>query len=94
MRYLDSNYYVEVKDHRSRKPPSENIILGLRDEPKSLETQYQIQNETQILKNRKVNKNHNDELVVKNYPKNKQPIQRQPEFKAPICPSCRQKKTN
>ena len=32
--------YVEVKDHRYRIHPTENIILGLRDEPKSLRTQY------------------------------------------------------
>ena len=31
-----------------------------------------------FVKKQKVIKNDNDELVVKNYPKNKQPIQQQP----------------
>ena len=38
MKYLDNKYYVEVKDHRYRIHPVENIILRLRDEPKSLRT--------------------------------------------------------
>ena len=59
---MDSNYYVEVKDHRYKIHPTENIILRRRDEPKSLRTQYQVQNETQIRKNQKVIKNDNDEL--------------------------------
>ena len=89
MKYLDGNYYVEVKDHRYKIHPTENIILKLRDEPKSLRTQYQVQNETKILRNQKVIKNDNNQLVVKNYPKNinKQPIiQKQ----LPNCPSCKQ----
>ena len=36
MKYLDGNYYVEVKDHRYEVHPTENIILILQDEPKSL----------------------------------------------------------
>ena len=53
-----------------------------------MRTQYQIQNETQIRKNQKVIKNDNDQLVVKNYPKNKQPnIQK---LKPPNCPPCKQ----
>ena len=71
MKYLNGNYYVEVKDHRYKIHPTENIILRLRDEPNSLRTQYQVQNETQIRKNQKVIKNDNNQLVVKNYPKNK-----------------------
>ena len=89
MKYLNDNYYVEVKDKRFLIHPTENIILRLRDPPKSLRTQYQVQNETQIRKNQKVIKNDNDELIVKNYPKNKnkQPIiQKQ----LPNCPSCKQ----
>ena len=39
MEYLDGNYYVEVEDHRYKIHPTENIILRLRDEPKSLRTQ-------------------------------------------------------
>ena len=88
MKYLDGNYYVEVKDYRYKIHPTENIILRLRDEPKSLRTQYQIQNDTKIRRNQKVNKNDNDQLIVKNYPKNKnkQPIiQKQ----LPNCPSCK-----
>ena len=57
MKYLDGNYYVEVKDHRYKIHPTEKIILGLRDEPKSLRTQYQMQNETKIQRNQQVIKN-------------------------------------
>ena len=80
MKYLNGEYYVEVKDHRYKIHPTENNILRKRDEPKSLRIQYQVQNETQIRKNQKVIKNDNDQLVVKNYPKNKQPTQQQPKF--------------
>ena len=90
MKYLNGRYYVEVNDHRYKIHPTENIILRLRDEPKSLRTQYQVQNETQIRRNQKVIKNDNDELLVKNYPKNKQPIIQQQKFKPPNCPSCKQ----
>ena len=86
MKYLNGQYYVEVKDHRYKIHPTENIILRLRDEPKSLRTQYQVQNETQIRKNQKVIKDNNDELIVKNYPKKKQ----QPKFNLPNCPYCKQ----
>ena len=87
MKYLNGEFYVEVKDHRYKTHPTENIILRKRGPPTSIRSQYQTQNETQIRKNRKVNKNENDQLVVKNYPKNKQPfIQRQ----LPNCPSCKQ----
>ena len=57
-----------------------------------MRTQYQIQSETQIRRNHKVIKNDDNQLVVKNYPKNKnkQPIiQQQP--KLPNCPSCERK---
>ena len=86
MKYLNGEYYVEVKDHRYKIHPTENFILRLRDEPKSLRTQYQVKNETQVGRNQKVIKNDNDQLVVKNYSKNNQPIiQKQ----LPICPSCK-----
>ena len=90
MKYLNGEYYVEVKDHRYRIHPTEIIILRKRDPPTSLRTQYQNQNETQIRKNQKVIKNDNDQLIVKNYPKNKQPIIQQQKFKPPNCPSCKQ----
>ena len=90
MKYLNGEYYVEVKDHRYKIHPTENIILRKRDPPKSLRTQYQVQNETLIRKNQKVIKNDNNELIVKNYPKNKQPIIQQSKFKPPNCPSCKQ----
>ena len=92
MKYLNGEYYVEVKDHRYKIHPTENIILRKRDPPKSLRTQYQVQNETQIRRNQKVLKNDNDQLMVKNYPKNKnkQPIIQQSKFKPPNCPSCKQ----
>ena len=90
MKYLNGEYFVEVKDHRYKIHPTENIILRLRDEPKSLRTQYQIQNETQIRRNQNVIKNDNDELVGKNYPRKKQPIIQQQKFKLPNCPYCKQ----
>ena len=90
MKYLNGEYYVEVNDHRYKIHPTENIILRKRDEPKSLRTQYQVQNETKIRRNQKVIKNDNDQLIVENYPKNKQPIIQQQKFKPPNCPSCKQ----
>ena len=52
-----------------------------------MRTQYQVQNQTKIRRNQKIVKN-DDQLIVKNYPKNKkQPIQQQP--KLPNCPSCK-----
>ena len=88
MKYLDNHKYVEVKDYRHKVHPTENIILRLRDEPKTLRTQYQVQKETQIRKNQEVIEN-NGKLEVKNYPKNKQPIIQQEKFKPPNCPSCK-----
>ena len=90
MKYLDGNYYVEVKDHRYKIHPTENIILRKRDPPKSLATQYQVKNHTKIRANQKVIRNDNNQLIVKNYPKNKQPIIQQQKFKPPICPTCKQ----
>ena len=92
MKYLNGEYYVEVKDHRYKIHPTENIILRKRDPPTSLRTQYQVQNETQIRRNQKIIKNDNDQLVVKNYPKNKnkQPFIQKQKFKPPNCPSCKQ----
>ena len=74
MIYLNGENYSEVKDKRYRIHPTENIILRKRDPPLSLRAQYQVQNETEIRKNQKVTRYDNNELVVKNYPKNKQPI--------------------
>ena len=87
MKYLKGEYYVEVKDRRYKIPPTENNILRLRDEPKSLRTQYQVQNQTKMRRNQKVVKN-DDQLIVENYPrnKNKQPIFQQ---QLPKCPSCK-----
>ena len=51
MKFLNGNYYVEVKDERYRIHPTENKLLGVREEPKSLRTQYQVQNKEQIWKN-------------------------------------------
>ena len=44
MKYLDGQYYVEVKDHRYEIHPTENTILRKREPPKSPGTQYQVQN--------------------------------------------------
>ena len=89
MKYLNGRYYVEVKDHRYRIHPTETIILRLKVEPKSLRTQNQVQNEIQIRKNQKVIRNDNDQLVVRNYPKNKkkQPIVQK---QLPNDPNCKQ----
>ena len=38
MKTLNGNYYVEVRDHRCKNHPTENIILRKRDSPKSLRT--------------------------------------------------------
>ena len=90
MKYLNGENYVEVKDHRYIIHPTENILLRKRDPPSSLRTQYQVKNETQIRKNQKVIKNENNQLVVKNFPENKQPIVQQQKFKPPNCPTCKQ----
>ena len=89
MKYLNGEYYVEVKDHRYKIHPTENIILRKRDPSTSFRTQFQVQNETRIRKNQKVVKKDNNEMIVKNYPKNKQPIIQQQKFQPPNCPSCR-----
>ena len=60
MKNLNGEYYVEVKVHRYKIHPTENHILRKRDEPKSLRTQYQVQNEIQI-RSQKVIKNDNDQ---------------------------------
>ena len=51
MKYLDGQNYVEKKDHDYTIHLTKNILLRLRDEPKSLRNQYQIQNDTRIRKN-------------------------------------------
>ena len=89
MNNLNGESYVEVKNHRYRIRPTENIILRKRDPSIFLRTQYQVQNDTQMRKNQKVIRNDNDELVAKNYPKKKHPIQ--PELEPPNCHSCQQK---
>ena len=69
MKYRKGEYYVEVRDHRYKIHPTENILLRKRDPPTTLRTQYQVQNETQIKRNQKVIKNGNYQLVIKSYPK-------------------------
>ena len=92
MKYLNGQFYTEVKDHRYKIHPTENIILRKRDPPKSLTTQYQVKNETKIRTNQKVIRNDDNQLIVKNYPKNKnkQPIIQQQKFDLPYCHSCKQ----
>ena len=90
MKYLNGEYYVEVKDHRYKIHPTENMKLRKKNPPTFLRTQYQVQNETQIRRNQKVIKNDNNHLIVKKYPKNKQPIIQQQKFKPPNCPTCKQ----
>ena len=55
-----------------------------------MRTQYQVQNETQIRRSQKIIRNDNDQLIVKNYPRNKQPIFQQQKLKPPNCPTCKQ----
>ena len=91
MKYLNGRFYVEVKDHRYKTHPTENIISRLRGPPTSLRNQYQVPNDTQLRRNQKVIKKDNDQLVVKNYPKTKQTIIQQQNCKPPNCPSSKQK---
>ena len=94
MKYLNGEYYVEVRDHRHNIHPTENIIIRHRDPPTSLRTQYQVQKETQIRRNQKVIRKDDNQLIFKNYPKNKikQPIIQQQKFTPPNCPTCKQNK--
>ena len=89
MKYLNGEYYVEVKDQRYVFHPTGKIILRKKDPPISIRTQYQAQSETQIRKNQKNFRMKINELVVKNYAKNKQSIHQQPKIKPPNCPSCK-----
>ena len=90
MKYLNGEYYVEVKDRRYKIHPARNVILRKRDPQTSLRTHYQVQNETKIRRNQKVIQNDNDQLIVKNYPRNNQPIIQQQKFKPPKCLTCKQ----
>ena len=94
MKSLNGEYYVEVKEHSYKIHPTENIILRKRAPPKSLRTQYQVKNQTQIRTNQEVIRNDDNQLVVKTYPKNKnknkQPNIQQRKFGLPNCPSCKQ----
>ena len=91
MKYLNGQYYTEVKDHRYKTHPNGEIILRKREPTKSLTTQYQVKNNTKIRTNRKVIRNDDNQLIVKNYTKNKnkQPVIQQRNFDLPICPSCK-----
>ena len=71
MKYLNGEYYVEVKGHRYKIHLTENIILRKRDPPASLRTQHQVKNQTKTRTNQRVIRNDDNQLVVKNYPKNK-----------------------
>ena len=89
MKYLNGEYYTEVKDHRYRIHPNGDIILRKRGPPKSLTTQYQVKNNTKIRTNQKVIRNDDNQLIVKNYSENRQPIIQQQNFDLPNCPSCK-----
>ena len=52
---------MKVKDERYIIHSNEITIIQHRDPPKSLRTQYQVQNETKIRKNQKLS-----ELIVMN----------------------------
>ena len=55
MKFPDGRYYVEVKDKRYLIHPTGNKIIGEQDPAKSLRTQYQVQNITEIRRNQKAN---------------------------------------
>ena len=65
MKYLKGNYHTDKYSFH----PNENFIIGLRDRPKSLRTQYQIQNDRKIRTKKGVINDQNDELEIKLYPK-------------------------
>ena len=92
MKYLNGEYYVEVKDHRYKFHPTENIILRKRDPTAPLRIQYQVKNQTQIRTNQRVIRNDDNQLIVKKYPKNKnkQTNIQQRKFDLPNCPGCKQ----
>ena len=71
MNYLNHKYYVELKDDRYIIHPTENIILQDCKEIKSVGTENQVINETQLRLNQIVNKNQIDDLEVKPYPNRK-----------------------
>ena len=56
-----------------------------------MRTQNQFQKDTQMRKYQKFIIINNDELIVKNYPKKKQPINQQQIFKPPNFPIFKQK---
>ena len=43
MKYVNGNYYVEVKDERYIIHPMKTIRKGLKEEPNSRRTQNQVQ---------------------------------------------------
>ena len=66
-------------------------MLREREETKSLKTQYQIKNNTQLRKNQKDNKIDNDKLEVQIYPTKKKPVIEKPKVNLPSCPSCKER---
>ena len=48
MEYPNGGFYVEVKDERYIVHPRRNNKLKLKEEPKSLRTQYQVQINTGV----------------------------------------------
>ena len=89
MKHLNGDFYVEVKDHRYIIHPTEKIILRKRNAPTTLELNIKFKKKLRLEKKQKVIKIDNDQLLVKNFPKNKQPIIQQQKFKPPNCPSCK-----
>ena len=52
-KYLNGQFYVEVKNQRQRLHPAEDNILGVKAPLKPLRTQYKVQIGTHIRKNKK-----------------------------------------
>ena len=53
MKYVNSKYYVEVKDKQYIIHPIEKTILRERKEPKRARTHYQVQIEAKFMKHQK-----------------------------------------
>ena len=67
MKYINSNFYVEVKDEKYFSHPTEDIILGKQEPPRYLSLQYQVQNETKLEKKIEMLKKNINELEHRPY---------------------------
>ena len=87
---IEKKYYIENRDselecYKKHYNENQDKIEKYRSDNKDKRNQYFRKR----IRNQKVIENDNDELIVKNYPKNKQPVIQQQKFKPPSCPSCK-----